>query len=207
MRRTLSGWNIVLAGLWNRLIFSPEWVTQHIFNEAESETLISIMPHFPLVYQISQVALEVSGPRLIIRPRALNDECLERSETVARTILERLPETPLSGVGINFGFAEDTLSEPLAQLFGFGDDGELSGTGWTIGERKLIRQLTLDEDVLNLTLTFAGDNVSFGFNFHTATISNAVARQAVTNRVVRLRDASLAVLGAVYHLEETENNE
>jgi len=171
-----------------------------VFPDEETETMISFLPHFPLVYQVPQVAVQVGGSNLIVRPRTLDDECIERAETIALTILERLPETPLRGVGINFGFVEETPSAALVQLFDFGDNGDVSAAGWNIEERRLSRKLILNDETLNLTLLFDGSEVNIDFNFHTETNSNPTAQTAVTNRMLRLREAALTFLDSIYHL-------
>ena len=98
--------NIVLAGLWNRAIFTPEWVGRLLFKQVEVETLISIMPHMPIVYRNTQVAMEVAPAVVAFRPRTLNDECLRASENMAYKVLDTLRDTPLMGVGVNFGFTD-----------------------------------------------------------------------------------------------------
>src|SRR5262245_31244008 len=108
MIRNQNGWNIVVTGFWNRLIFTPEWVVPRLFTEPQLETLVALLPVLPLIYRVDQVALEVTTTRLVFRPRQLDNEAsLARAETMARTIIEALPETPLQAVGINFSFKED----------------------------------------------------------------------------------------------------
>ena len=38
MKTKPEGWNIVLAGFWNRAIFTPEWVGKWLFQQSEVET-------------------------------------------------------------------------------------------------------------------------------------------------------------------------
>lgn len=207
MKRKPEGWNVVLAGFWNRAIFSPEWVNANVYGEAELETLLSIMPHFPIVYQNQQVAIEVSGARLIVRPRRLNAECLQRTEVIARTTIEKLPETPLKGVGINFAFVEETPNGALLELFDLQDDNQLTDNGSTIEERRITRRLRRGDDLLNLTSTFDGTKVEFAFNYHTETTDNATARAVLTNRIERLRDDAATLLDSAYRLvaEDDDN--
>ena len=207
MKRKQEGWNIVLAGFWNRAIFSLEWVNSNVFQDTELETLLSVLPHFPIVYQNVQVGIEVSALRLAVRPRRLDTDCIQRAEVIARTILEKLPETPLKGVGINFAYVEEAPDATLLEVFDLSDDGQLSDGASTIEERKIARRLRRGDDLLNLTLTFDGSKVDFGLNYHTDTTDNATARTALTNRVERLQADAAALLATVYHLvaEEDDN--
>lgn len=50
-----EGWTVVLAGHWNRMIFTPAWVGQHLFQAGQQlETLVAILPVLPLIYQDAQ---------------------------------------------------------------------------------------------------------------------------------------------------------
>lgn len=46
-----EGWSVVLLGSWNRMIFTPEWVSARLFHQPEIETFVALMPNMPLIYQ------------------------------------------------------------------------------------------------------------------------------------------------------------
>jgi hypothetical protein len=195
-----DNWAIVLAGMWNRAIFTPEWVGRLLFEQREVETLISIMPHMPLIYRNRHVALEVAPARLSFRPRALDDKCLVAAECMAHKVLKTLQDTPLMGVGVNFEFTETEPRRDLVTLFEIGDDGELTSDGWEPEERKLVRRLSKGGDTLNLALSLSAGNLDVAFNFHTETAENAAAQVAVDNRIIRLSDAATRLLEKTYDL-------
>ena len=106
-----DGWNVVLAGFWNRSIFLPEWALPRLFPDHEApghevQTEVALLQALPLIYRDPQVAMEISGGHLAFRPQVLNDECLLRCERMARAMLVALPETPVHAIGINFGYRE-----------------------------------------------------------------------------------------------------
>lgn len=196
-----DNWNIVLAGLWNRAIFTPEWVGRLLFNQREVETLISVMPHMPIIYQNRQVALEVAPARLVFRPRSLVDDYLLAAESMAHKVLATLQDTPLLGVGINFAFAESDPRRDLVALFDIADNQSLSEDGWEIEERRVLRRVRKGGDTLNLSLSLGAGELGIEFNFHTDTTENAEAQAAVDNRVIRLRDAAVRLLDKTYDLQ------
>jgi hypothetical protein len=196
-----EAWNIVLAGSWNLAIFTPDWVNRVLFSDPELETLIAILPLMPIVYRNKQVSLEVSGGRLVFRPRRLDDACIQAAERMAEVTLSTLQDTPIRGVGVNFGFVEDDLRRDLAELLDFRDDADLTNAGWSIDERRVMRRLLQGEDVLNLTFLLSGQELTAEFNFHTDTTDNVVARRALQGRAVRLRDVSLQILSDHYQLQ------
>ena len=195
-----DSWNIVLAGLWNRAIFTPEWVNRLLFNEPEVETLISIMPHMPIIYRNRDVAMEVA-PAPAFRPRSLEDKSLASAETMAHKVLSTLQDTPLMGVGVNFGFTDNEPTRDLLNLFDIADSAVLTAEDWKTEERRLVRQLIKGEDTLNLTLTLNAGKLDVEFNFHTETTDNASAQHAVDGRVIRLRDAAVRLLDKTYDLQ------
>jgi len=208
-----EGWNVVLAGFWNRSIFLPEWAFPRLFPRhaepgGEVQTEVALLQALPLIYRDAQVAMEISGGRLAFRPQALNDECLLRCELMARSMLQALPETPVHAIGINFGYREALPPGHVVAMFNDVDDAELDQQGWAIGERKLVRKLTRGDDTLSLTMTFGGEAVDFDFNFHTEAGANAATVRAVEEgRVLRLRDASVSLLRETYHLELEDDDD
>ena len=209
MKRKQEGWNIVVAGFWNRMIFTPDWVSPRLFPEPEIETLVSLLPVMPLVYRNREVEVEVSTLRLVFRARVLSgDAALLKAEGMARAVLRDLPETPVQAVGINFGFTEEYPSDLLVSVFNNVDDVQLGPVGWSIGERKLTRRLIQGDDVLNLTMTFDGKAVDFALNFHTdITVRSDASLALKAGRAVTMRDAGLTLLKEVYDLQlENEDN-
>jgi hypothetical protein len=196
-----EGWNIVLAGIWNRSIFSPDWVGRLLFHDREVETLISVMPVLPIIYRNREVAFEVASSRLVLKPRELNDECIQAAETMAFTVLDTLKDTPLLGVGINFAFTEPNPRRDLVELFELVDDQTFADDDWRVQERRIVRTLERGADTLILTLIFDGQDLTIEFNFHSGSTENEASRLAVTNRVIRLRDAALHLLDQSYHLQ------
>ena len=216
MKRKSDGWNIVLAGFWNRMIFTPDWVIPRLFEGRESDVqmFVNLLPVLPVFYRdekIANVQMEVSLARLLFRPLDVNDDqCLLRAQEMVRKVLIALPETPVQAVGINFAYKEEIPPGNVIAIFNDTDDVELSQQHWTIKERKLTKQLTRGGEVLNLTMTFDGKAVLFEFNFYSENGTNAQAALPAVEgrRILDLRDAARALLQEVYHLEpESEEEE
>ena len=206
MQKKRDGWNIVLAGFWNRMIFTPEWVVPRLFEEdAQIETMVSLLPVLPIIYRDNQVAVEISSARIVCRARDLESEdAVRRSGEVAGIILDALPETPVQGIGINFAFREDVPAADLLDLFSFADNPRWAESGWEVGSRKIVRELTHSGETLNLSLTFDDGCLDIECNFHIAPDNNdrAIATAAVAaDRVIELRDRATRTLEELYGLE------
>jgi hypothetical protein len=202
-------WGIVLAGHWNRMIFTPEWVGARLFHQEEVETQIALMPIFPVIYRHDLVILEASAIRLIFRPRFDTTEALELAERMAVTSLDDLPNTPLIGVGINFSFVEKDPPRGLVELFNLGDVRQIARAGWETRETKIIRKHVGPLGTMQVTLGQDAEGVGIDINFHTDTpgttdAANKIAREAVVGRIVQLRNAALSFLHDIYKLRLEE---
>ena len=203
MRKKPEGWNVVLAGFWNRMIFTPEWVAPRLFEQdTQIETVVALLPVLPIIYRDQEAAVEISNARIVCRARDLNNEAgLRRTAAIAQAILDALPETPIQGLGLNFAFREPDPAGDLLELFNFDDSPRLAEDGWEVGERKVIRRLTRDEEVLNLSLTLAADYLDLEFNFHTDPDDRDVLAAALdSDRLIRLRDLAIQVSQDLYGL-------
>lgn len=152
-----DNWGIVLAGHWNRMIFTPEWVGARLFQQEEVETQIALMPVFPIIYRHDEVVIEVSSSRLIFRPRFDSKRSLEEAERMAVTVMDDLPNTPLMGVGINFSFVERDPPPKLISLFNLEDGRLIERAQWEAPETKISRKLTGSLGTMLLTLSQDAD--------------------------------------------------
>ncbi len=205
MTPKLDAWGIVIAGHWNRMIFTPEWVSENLFQQDVIETEIALLPILPVIYRHQQVVLEVSLPRLVFRPRFNTGESISEAEKMANIVLRALPNTPLMGVGINYSFVESEPNLRLVDLFNLGDSKAIAREEWTIPETKIWRKLTKEQETLNLSLAYDGA-LSIDVNFHAETpgktaVANKAALDALENRSVRLRDMTIDFLATVYELK------
>lgn len=207
MRRRPEGWNIVLAGFWNRMIFTPEWVAERVFGQNDFETYVALLPVLPVVFKGPSVSMEVSLARLLFRPRKPADEAhLSSAEEMARKVLSALPETPMQAIGVNFSYIEDFPSDSLRAVFNDNDPKELAEMGWAINERKVVRRLTRRDDTLNLAMTYDGNTVTFDLNYHMDTSSNEAARLAIKEgRVLALMHQGIALLQSAFYLDLEED--
>lgn len=212
MQRKPEGWNVVLAGFWNRMIFTPEWVGPRLFpDNPQIETVVALLPVLPIIFRDHDVAAEISNARIICRPRDLNNvESIRRAGTIAGALLKELPETPLQGLGINFGFRETGPASNLLDLFNFADNAQLAQAGWEPSERRIVRQLQHENDTLNLTLSYNNDQLDLDCNFHIdpAELEDTEAKVAAVApaRIIELRDRAIALLDQIYGLQLEDDN-
>src|ERR1051326_2392210 len=97
MRRKPESSSIVLAGFWNRMIFTPEWVNARLFPGVDNlEAMVALLPVMPVIFRDDEVAVEISHSRIVLKPRnQSNAGSLQRAGRLAAAILQALPETPI----------------------------------------------------------------------------------------------------------------
>jgi hypothetical protein len=206
MKPNTPDWNLVLAGSWNVAILNPDWLGKNVFNTNEFGAEMVIEGVFPrLRFHFDKVLVIPAMDRVIFAARRPEDGDLLAVEEAAKRVLTLLPVTPVSGVGINLGYAEDNPSPDLTSLFAIGDNGKVSDEGLEINSTSIVRELKFEDRVVNFRIT-QSTNVSFNFNYHKNVANAEEALQAITNKVKPFRDYSEALLTKLYGLELEEAN-
>lgn len=162
----------VAVGAFNTYIIHPQWLREvGIFHgNAEPEV---------------QIDFEQPGLRLlpggllgiwIVRPDRLTVEMADRGGSpgnLVATVLEKLPWTPVSALGLNYVFEGETISKSSLKRFGF--PAETTRDGYSVEQRSwhIALKPTVGSTIRNLQLSNSSDVSRFSVNFHTDTKSVA----------------------------------
>jgi hypothetical protein len=209
MKIDYTQWTIVVIGLWNRHIFSPKWVADNLFQVAQVETQLIIGPtSTPFRYSVGNVTLVPAGDRLIVGAKVNTDEALTLAESIGTKALGLLSHTPVSAVGVNFGFTEETPPPEFVALFQISDATKLADAGCEIVGTEILRKLNKNDSVLNVKLVHEKTTVRIHMNFHYDVASASDAAEQLKGKLVPNRNTSLELLSQVYGLnveEEVQN--
>lgn len=195
-----DNFTIVVLGRWNVSIFSPAWVGKNVFGQKTITLEVGIEPELPRRLTSDDVVVIPTSSRLMVTPNIINDTTLKRMEDVVCKILELLSHTPVSGVGVNFGFIVKPLTDSFSniptllaeKLASEGLTIESNEVKWTIGyerERK---------SILNLSVQIDKDEALIKFNFHSDTENTGKAIESIKDKVIVYRDKALSVLDKVF---------
>ena len=208
MRAVADGWSIVIRGHWNAHIFRPEWMTGRLTESQDFVIELPVgYPTQPPRFSFDGIHLRITDYKFVVHPQQIEDAAVNRMCEIATATLNALPHTPVSAIGVNFQYVEDSPSTELAGTFQIPDAARISDVGATVATTLISRQLTVDGLTCNLKLTFdSADNVVFDFNFHRDTPEGASAAIEFLNHGVDgYRDVALQFLENVYQLiPETE---
>ena len=102
----------VLAGAWNRAIFTPQWVTQNILG-TRPEVALQVGGEFAIQMTTADVQMIYQTGRVQFAPRREDEAAFDAATAAARALLNRLSHTPVNAVGLNFVFVVD---EPASRV-------------------------------------------------------------------------------------------
>lgn len=154
--------SIVLTGVWNRAIFTPEWVQHRVFVDVRDiEVELLFGPSSGIRFTADGLSLTVLAGRVVVGPMSLSADSLDGIEKVTGALLEALPETPLSARGINF-LMTTTDADVVGDLIPRVESSERlkavsRRTGWTF---------QFDDDLLRVNAERRADGVRIEFNHH-----------------------------------------
>jgi hypothetical protein len=192
-----------MAGAWNQGIFKPEWAQSVLFG--------GVMPIMEVLFTVHGITMQFSaiGMKVAVVPSQANvvlassfdDETVQCLETIALRLLNRLPETPVNGVGINFGFDVREQCQPLDDLFNLSDKEKMSEIGAAVISANITRTVTLEGKVINVIITRREDGITkIDFNHHYTVSTAAEASQKLQNSVRAAKSISLEMSRHIYGL-------
>lgn len=206
MTPVVEGWTIVLAGFWNRAIFTPQWLQARNLFPADRNIGLELAVGTPRVSPrlvLDGINLRVEPSLLVVGTDAALDDRLTRMEELATRIAQELPHTPLMATGINFQWKEADPSDNLLRVFETTDRDRLADFGLQVtGATTIRRELEDNGQRINFSGVLDSEmQVAFDFNFHFETTSAEAARNAILNRTLQCRNRALDVLSTVYDME------
>jgi len=162
--------SIVIIGAWNPSIFSSEWVSKYLCENNECQVSIAFPisdPTAPRKLSFEDVHLFPGRKQLTIAPESPTLSGMEKCATILRAILDNLPHTPVSSMGINYVFGESDNTSQLADALIPSDTSKILQSRY-VRQTTITRVLARDADnyLLNLALTNNSDEHILSFNFH-----------------------------------------
>ena len=199
-----EGHNIVLLGGWNRSIFTPQWVASSLGQVDEVGFQLAVEdPNLPFRISFRDYVLIVRSDRLHLYSTIVSEESLRGTRDLAVRLLEMLPHTPISALGVNFAWRELDPPRSLLRLFTLDDTIPLADAGKTATETAIKRSFPWENGVLNFTIALSAiGHVRLDFNFHWAVAGADDATQHLNQCVSDTRETARTLLRTVYDLEE-----
>jgi hypothetical protein len=203
MKAVLENWSLVLAGAWNAAILTPDWLSRHLGFPAQGLNLEFPVgnPTLPVRFRFSEVRMVVLPQVLVLAPLRDEEASLTQMEAYARVLLEHLPHTPVTAVGINFDFTQAEPGEVLRRLFRTTDSSALAERDLVVDSIELRRRMPRCNGwTVSLTLAQTQGVAAANLNFHREVQTATDAAALLGNQVVTSRTFALDLLSTVYEL-------
>lgn len=198
---------LVLAGNFNPAILTPQWIAKHCMGyqeqqEFQVEMLAPVGGGIPARYLFDDFSYAAAFSNVTLHLNSADVALAERSTEIAACILEKLPHTPIAGVGFNFGFSVAEPTDTLLQLLTTCDPMTDAFPGNPeVVKRQWGNTIQWDDALVNINCGLAGGEVTISFNFHHSTSSapEATAILRSENAYKKHRDAAIAAAKALTH--------
>lgn len=161
---------VVLAGAWNPGIFSPDWVSERLFDKKQVDFEFAFAPLSVVTPRLMcDGVLLVPQQRLLTLGVTSSVQSWKRAAEIALSVVSTLGHTPITAVGINFGWetGPDDLPQRLSDVFKTPDGDTLILQELVIESREITRGLKRKDHRLNLKHSLDSQGkVRIHFNFH-----------------------------------------
>lgn len=202
--------SVVLRGSWNVGLFTPQWTSRHLFKEAAPELELALTAQGSAVRHRSGPLFLFPQPSrltvgLLADPISNWKACLD----CALLISSILTHTPVTALGINFGFITAATTS-LSRALNLPDTSALIGAECKVRSTKVNRMLqTQTDNTLNLGLLLREDgSVSIDANFHYDVVDiKAIPDLLSKAKNPDLLEELLGILHTAYDLTITEESE
>lgn len=164
---------MVIVGVWNPAILSPEWVAKHIYDLAEGAEVpgtieLPMVRGAPARVKIRSVTYVTERSRLVLLPEDTSEDRLNEAETFARKTLDVLRHTPVSALGFNFEFRGAAEEQDVADTFADATSELVANLADhpTVGERRVGLTATRDLGQVSINEFLLADSFRVRFNFN-----------------------------------------
>ena len=191
--------NIVLKGAWNPAILTPPWMSEHgIIQDTQADVQLSVQPP-SVTYTSGGFRWNARTDLMMVETQTITD--WRRCSHFAEAVLDKLPHTPLSAVGINFVFDQQTVG--ALDLPGATSAAVCAHLGGELVEELHIVRVRSDGWTLNLKSVGRAEQPMLDFNFHHDVSGSAEVRTALGN-ASSLYERALEIVELMAHRRQTE---
>lgn len=198
---------IVIIGRWNVSIFSPEWVGKNIFKKREIILDVGIEPGLSRRLSDEKIVIIPLSQRLMITLSIIDDEALKGMENAVCEILTLLTHTPVSAVGINFGYKIKPLPENYTSDFPVLLSEKLASEDLVVKSHEVKWIVDYEREQnrsLNISNQIDGNEAIVKFNFHRDIKNTEEAILGIKDKVLSYRDKTISILDKVFGVESED---
>lgn len=192
--------DFIAVGQWNKSIFSAPWLGELLGVQNIGIELLIINGDANLRYVLDDIIITPIQQALSVSSKRPDLEGVQAAERAMIAVLDKLPVTPVLGIGQNLQFTADEVSDDIRGLFNGRDLAQLSGFCENYRSKELRRSLSLPGgDILNLILRLDGTSeFSVKFNYHTDVHNAQEASASIHDQSENRLDLSSRIITQCY---------
>lgn len=196
--------SIIMIGAWNQAIFTPPWVQTILLDGTIPQVEIALTAQglaTQFVHEGVKFTVIPSQAQLVLG--SYSDAALLQLEVIALRLLRRLADTPVHGVGINFGFEVTEPSMRLEELFAAVYGTKFAEAGWSVLDVKITQRLGHPLRPVNLSLEkSSAGTVIIDFNHHYDVSTAREAAERIEKNVLASRSNALQLANQLYGISQ-----
>jgi hypothetical protein len=157
---------VVIAGLWNVNIFTPDWIATNIFKKKEPPILIEFPMNglAPIRFTFENVRFFPSIDKVFFSLKKFDIESYKVIVNYALELIKILPHTPNMVIGLNFGFSEENNSK-IKNIFDLTNNDSFFKKGEIINS-EIRKQIKINDNILlNIFLKYSSI-INIDINYH-----------------------------------------
>jgi len=160
--------SLVIVGIWNKAIFTPQWVQKYVFtNEEKIKVEYPIdNPDASLKFSSQGISLNIINQNLIFSVENPNTEKFSNLAQKAISVCRALAHTPIFCFGVNHYFEchKDEIKDK--NIFDFSNFQLLQDKGYELISMRNQQTLKFKHHILNIIWSINDDKVQVEFNNH-----------------------------------------
>ena len=165
--------SIVIAGLWNRQILTPDWFYSQFSSDFPKKEKVPVEVELSsglLKFDIEDIEIQPQNERLMLFAKKREARTYELMENLAQGIASKLRHTPFIGIGYNFDYSLESKDSPKL----FSEDMlntaekfyKANGGAIVLDQFESVHQIQYQNCRLNLKYKISKQERSILFNYH-----------------------------------------
>ena len=201
MEPNLESWNVILAGAWDVRLFTPEWLSTHLFYNGQLDVELGVGAGFHTIRFVGdQVVITPTPERLVFGVREATPACLSAAVSAATLILGLLPHTPVAGAGINISYHVHEPPASMVELFEFHDSSRMNALKCKVQGAEITRSILMADwnAQINLKCLLHEGKIYTEINHHFPVVSTDQAARCLGGCADRAYSISIDLLDNLY---------
>ncbi|MBC8146610.1 MAG: hypothetical protein H8E98_01330 [Bacteroidetes bacterium] len=185
---------IVIIGGWNPSIFSPEWVSKYLFDGEKLKVEFPLNTSLPPRISNEKMRLTVEANKFNIIPIEISDENYQNMEDVIVKVIDYLPHTPVTALGVNFHFVdiENKVNTEILEILNSDVSDKVTGV---LDQTTIKRAIREDDYILNMETIYHDSKTIINFNYHfNLNKISGIKEKIDNNSIVSLKNKSMDIL-------------